>query len=270
MSDQLTPFRDSTLDLDQAYNYRLLLLVNAGSFSYAVTFKNKLLAYGTDCAIEELTGPKQLQELFSVTYKNVIVGFTSGNFTLVPPYLFNPDRIADFARVLDVKKSEKVLAQVLDDNNFVVYKVTDKQLAAIEKFNFKKIVFAVKGLVKMIAENNSLNNNIYLNITKNRLEFLYFKLDKLRFYNSFEYKNAEDIGYFSIMVSQELEMQPQYTTLTLSGKINRGDDTFNLLSEFFSDVSINKTQLLEYPANLPSHQFLSLVSLSLCGSSEVL
>ncbi len=131
MSEQINTFRDGTLNLDQAYNYTLLLLVDTNSFSCAVVYNNKLLAYEADCAVSELMIPKKLQELLTVTYKNIIIGFVGNAFTLVPQHLFKTDHITDFARLLDVKENEKVLAQVLDEKNYVVYKVDDPQLSAI-------------------------------------------------------------------------------------------------------------------------------------------
>jgi hypothetical protein len=268
MSEQINTFRDSTLNLDQAYNYTLLLLVDTNSFSCAVLYNNKLLAYEAGCAINELITPQKLQELLTVTYKNIIIGFVGNAFTLIPQNLFKTDHITDFARLLDVKENEKVLAQVLDEKNYVVYKVDDPQLVAIEKFSFKKIVFAAKGLVRVITKNGTLNNILYLNITNNKIEFLYFKHNELRFYNSFEYKNIADIVYFAVLVTQELEMKPQFTTLTLSGKVSQGDELCTQLAGFFSEASVNNVSIVELPDEIPAHQVLSLASLSLCGSSE--
>jgi hypothetical protein len=269
MSEQITPFYDNTFNLDEASNYTLLLLVDANSFSYAVTFNNKLLACNFNCDVNELINPKQLHQILSASYKNVIIGLNGKGFVLVPQPFYNADRIVDFARPLDVSENEKVLAQLLDEKNYVIYKVAEQQLAAIEKFNSKHIVFAAKGLIKAVAQNTPLNFNLYLNITDHKVEFVYFKQDVLRFYNSFEAKSADDVAYFSALVTQELEMQPQYTNLILSGNVQTGDVTFIRLSSFFAEVIISNIALLELPAEIQPHHILSLASLSLCGSSEV-
>jgi len=270
MSEQTNTFRDSTLNLDQAYYYTLLLLVDTGSFAYGITFKDKLLAYEANCSISELTEPKQLQELFSVSYKKIIFGFKGNGFTLIPRHLFNTDRIGDFARLLDVKENEKVLAQVLDAKNHVVYKADAQPLSGIGKFSFKTIAFAAKGIITAIARNNPSNTNLYLNIGSNKVEFVYFNNGSLRFYNSFDFKNAEDVVYYSALVTNELEMQPANTILTVSGDINLTDELYNHLTRFFKAVEINKIQLLELPAQIAPHHIFSFAALSLCGSSEAL
>jgi hypothetical protein len=268
MSEQTNIFRDDTLNLDQAYYYALLLLVDADSFSYAVTFKTQLLAYGTNCALSELTEPAQLRELLIASYKKITVGLTGNAFTLVPQPIFSADHIKDFARLLDVKPNEKVLAHVLDEKNQVVYKVDEQRMAAVNQFNNKNLVFGAQGLIRVIAQNNPINKNLYLHLTGNRAEFIYFRHNNLRFYNTFEFKNANDVVYYSALVAQEIEMLPNYAVLVVSGNINNDDELYTNLAGFFSEVILNKVPLLELPAQLSSHQVLQLAALSLCESLE--
>lgn len=268
MSEQTNIFRDDTLNLDQAYDYALLLLVDAGSFSYAVTLKTQLLAYGTNCALSELTD-QQLQELLTASYKKVTVGLTGNGFTLVPQAVFSAEHIGDFARLLDVKQNEKVLAQPLDEKNYVVYTVDEPRMNAVTRFDLKNTVFGSKGLIKAIAQNTPINKNLYLHITGNRAEFIYFKHNNLRFYNAFEFKDAKDIVYFSALVAQEIEMLPNYAVLMISGNINTGDELYTNLAGFYSEVILNEIPLLELPAEISSHQVLQLAALSLCESLEV-
>ncbi|MDB5112903.1 MAG: hypothetical protein JWR67_4017 [Mucilaginibacter sp.] len=268
MSEQKHSFRHNTLNLDQAYYYALLIYVEATSFSVAVTYNDQLLAYETNCALNELNDPQQLQDILSATYKKTIVALSSSVFSLVPDPLFNPDHITGFARLLDVKANEKVLAQVLDEKNHVVYKVYEQQWTAIAKLDLKNLVFASKGWIKAIAQNNPLNNQLYVNIGNNTIEFLYFKHNNIRLYNTFEFNNADDVVYFSTLVTDELDMLPPYTTLVLSGNITGEDEIYTHLTAFFPDVVLNKIKLLELPEQIAPHQILSLAALTLCESSE--
>ncbi len=268
MSDQTNTFRDSTLNFDQAYYYTLLLLVDAETFSYAITYKNKIMAYDAGCDIKELAEPTSLQELLTAPYKKVVVGFIANGFTLVSHEVFKVDHIANFARLLDVKSNEKVLAQVLDEQNYVIYKVDEKLPASISNFNFKTIAFAPKGLIKATTKDNPKDDSLYLNINGDKVEFLYFKDDLLRFYNKFAFKDAVDLVYYAALVTNELQMHPQYTNLMASGDIDLEDALYLRLKEFFTTVVLNKIQLFELPAQLASHKLLSLAALSLCESSE--
>src|SRR6187402_1522720 len=120
MTDQTYTYRDSTLNLNEANNYTLLLQVNADSFAYAIVNDKQLMACSTNCDIDELTTPKQLYERLTAQYKKTVITLPAKAFMLVPYNLFDAGHIADFARLLDIKEDEKVLAQLLDAENYVV------------------------------------------------------------------------------------------------------------------------------------------------------
>ena len=106
-------YTDNSFNLYQAYSYTLLLQVDATSFSYAVVYQNRLLVSAQNCSLNELARPQQLADLLSATYKKIIIGLPATGLTLVPKTLFSEEHIAAFARYLDVKETEKVLAQPL-------------------------------------------------------------------------------------------------------------------------------------------------------------
>jgi len=269
MSEQTNTYRDSSLNLEQAYYYTLLILINGDSFSYAITNKNHLLAYEAENTLTELIEPATLQELLSAPYKNTVIGLNANGFTIIPATIFNPEHVGEFARVLDVKADEKVLAQALDENNYIVYKVAGQQLSAVNRFGLINTVFAAKGWINSVAITNPDANQLFVNIGKDKVELLNFKDSAIRFYNSFEYKNANDLAYYAALVAKEIGLQPNAIGLVLSGNVQANDVTFNTLSDFFGDVTLNQANILELPEGLNPHQLLQLAALSLCESSEV-
>jgi hypothetical protein len=270
MSEQTYTYRDSTFNPDQAYYYDLLLLVEANSFSYAISYNKQMLVYNANCLLSELTDPEQFQEILSAKYKKTIIALPSTGFSLVPSSLFDESRIADFSHLLDVKNNEKVLAQVLDSKNHIVYKVNEQLLAAVNQLENKNIVFAAKGWINAIVQNNSLNDQLFVNVGSKKIELLYFKEAAIRFYNAFEYNNEDDVTYYTALVAKELDLQPESTSIVISGNINIDDQYCVKLSEFFGEILLNAIKPLELPAEISSHQILSLAALTLCESSEVL
>jgi hypothetical protein len=268
MSEQINNYTDNNFNLYQAYSYTLLLQVEPSSFSYAVVHQNRLLVSAQNVALSELAEPKQLSDLLLATYKNVIIGLPATGLTLVPNSLFSEDRISDFARFLDVKPSEKVLAQTLDDKNTIIYKTDGALVDAVEKFNLQNTVYRAKGWISAIAKSNPPDTNLYLEIGNDTVQFVYFSLGVLRFYNTFEFKNEDELVYFTAFVAEELNLKQQTTTLVLSGDITAGDKNANRLVEFYSKIELNALQVLELPGQIASHKLLALAALSLCGSSE--
>lgn len=267
MSDT-NDYQDNSFNLYQAYSYTLLLQVGLTSFSYAVVDKNRLLVSAQNCDLSELSNPKQLSDLLSATYKKVIIGLPATGFTLVPLSLFSEEHVADFARFLDVKPNEKVLAQQLNDQNMIIYKTDEALLSAVERFNLANTVYTAKGWIKAIAKTNPANSDLYIEAGENTLQFLYFSSGILRFYNTFEFKNADELVYFTAFVTEELSLTPEDTTVVLSGDFSKDDKNMTRLAEFFPNLELSDLKVLELPGQLATHKLLALAALSLCGSSE--
>jgi hypothetical protein len=266
MSDHDNNYTDNSFNLYQAYSYSLLLQVDAASFSYAFVHQNRLLVYAQNCDLDELAHPKQLSEILTATYKKVVIGLPPANLTLVPKVLFDEKHVHDFARYLDVKEDEKVFAQALDEVNNIIYKTPGHVASAVEKFGFQNTCYTGRGWIQAIAKSSPPNNNLYLDIGNNTVQFLYFSEGRLRFYNVFEFKNEEELVYFTSFVSEELQLKPQVTTLVLSGDIDAEDKNMKRLTEFFPKIEINGLRVLELPGQIPPHRLLALAALSLCGS----
>ncbi len=262
MAEQIYTYRDPSFNLNQAYDYTLLMQIDASSFSYAVTYKKVLLAWGTNCSLKELAGE------LSAAYKKVVIGLPAKGFSLIPAAVFDKEHVTGYARLLDVKPDEKVLAQQLDDQNFIIYKVDAKIIPAVEKFGLANTVYLYKGWIRAIGQNDPEENSIYINLNNNKADFLYFKNGHIRFYNSFEYVTTDDLAYFAALVAEELELVPGDTTLVLSG--NTPDDAPNRLAEFFKEAVFNSTGALYLPDGIPTHQIMALAALNLCGSLEEL
>jgi hypothetical protein len=254
MNEHLQNYRDKDTSLYQLDgSYTLLLQIYPDSFSYAVVHQHKLAALAINCGPDELADP----------------GLPATGFTLVPNALFSAGHIASFAHFLDVKPAEKIFAQPLDNDNHIIYKVDETVAETAEIFGLEKTCYIAKGWIDAIANYNPSEKNLYLNIGKNQVEILYLADGKLRFYNTFEFRNPVELVYFTSFVAKELELQPQKITLLLSGDVDTDDKNASRLAEFFNRVELNTLHILDLPPHIVPHQILSLAALTLCVSSEV-
>jgi len=263
-------YTDSSFNLYQAYTYVLLLQLGKTTFNYAVVYKNRLLASGQHIDIKELSEPDLLIDLLSATYKKVIIGLPATNSTLVPKSIFDEDHVGEFASFLDVKDDEKVFAQTLDLQNVIVYKTDSALVSAVEKFNLQNTYYTAEGWIKAIKKSSPPDSNLYLNINKNTVEFLYFLSGSIRFYNTFQFENEDDLAYYTSFVCDELQLNPAYTALVLSGDIDAGDKNMLRLADFYPKIELNNLGVLELPEQFNGNKLLALAALSLCGSSEAL
>src|SRR5579872_2251653 len=248
MSNRTYQYLDPDFSPEKTKKYTLLVKADNTRFSFAITDKNKLLVLAEGLDIEELNGPADENDFLFKSYKQSIIGLTGNAFTFAPVSLFNPEKVADFARFLDVQDTEKVFSQPFDDENQVIFKVGEPALPAVgDKFGLKNIVFAPKGWI-MAVRGNAEKNNLLLNIDRNKVEILNFTDGRLRFYNEFEFENEDELVYFTSFVAGELQLAPEAVTVILSGEIEEADKNYNRLGEFFSKVELNGTAIIDMPA----------------------
>ena len=268
MSNHNYNYRDNNFRFEQTGDYTLLMQIAPASFSYAITEGKKLLVWEENHPLNELSSEEEEGDLLSQPFKSVVIGLPNSGFTLIPASLYNADKLTDLAKFLDVKPNEQVLWQPLDAENYVIYKV-DQGITSLvtSKFSLEHAIFAPQGWISAIAGNNP--THLYLNTDDDKAELLYYKDGRLRFYNIFEFKNADELVYFVSVVALELQLNPHSVTLIVSGDIKLDDKNGKRLAEFFDKVELNNLQILELPEQIVSHPLLALTALSLCGSSEV-
>jgi hypothetical protein len=263
-------YHDNNFNLNEAPGYALLLQVTAASFDYAIIGENKLLVYVQNTSIDELVNPKYLKSLLSANYKKVVVGLPATGLTLIPNSLYSDAHTAGYARFLDVREDDKVLVQTLDSDNKIIYKTNASIVSAVEKFGLQNAVYTAKGWIKAIADSYPENDKLFLELGDGNAQFLYFSSGKLRFYNTFEFKNPDELVYFAALVCEELHLNAQDATLILSGNVAEGDVQMDRLKDFYPKVELNTLRVTELPNRIAPHKILPLVALSLCESSEEL
>src|SRR5438270_523676 len=117
MSNRNYQYLDSDIDPHKAADHTLLVQAGADSFSFAVTDGKRLLLLSGDRSLDELNGPPGDDDLLFRNYSRRIIGVAPTGFTLVPASVFDPGKVADLARFLDVKPNEKIFSQPLDAEN---------------------------------------------------------------------------------------------------------------------------------------------------------
>ena len=268
MSNRNYQYLDPDLDPRKAADHTLLVQAGTDSFSFAVTDGKRLLLLSNNLSLDELNGQSDDDDLLFGNYGRKIIALSPAGFTFVPSGIFSPEKVADLARFLDVKSSEKVFSHPLDTENQVVFKVcgalADKIAA---NFDLQDVVFGASGWIKSISNSGPGDSNLYLNLSGNKVEILNFKEGKLRFYNAFEFMSEDELAYFTTIVGGDLQIAADNITLYLSGDVEADDKNFNRLRKFFSRVDLNSIKPLKLPSRYASHPSLKLTALALCGSS---
>ncbi|UEG52746.1 DUF3822 family protein [Mucilaginibacter daejeonensis] len=267
MNDALYHYIDPSFSHLEVGHYTLTLLLGEQRFSLSVLYGQQLMVWRKDAPIAELTSPGEVQEVLNFGYQDVITAVRSANFTLVPQIVFEEDGITEIARFLDVHATDTVMAQPLDDNNEVVFKITQTQAEALNRFGTARTLFGAKGWLKAIASAQPSGDELYVNICDGQFDIAYFQNSSLQLFNTFEFGHEDELAYYAAFICQQLKLDMSKVTLILSGMIAEGNQRYtDLLSTMFKSVQLNTITVANIPDRFAKHQLLAITSLPLCAS----
>jgi len=92
--------------------------------------------------------------------------------------------------------------------------------------------------------------------------------EKLRYFNSFQYRTREDLAYYIIFVIEQLGLNPDTITLLLMGNIERESERFELLFRYIRNIrlinksltKVGKQMLIDFPVS----NYFNLLSFAKC------
>ncbi|MBS7564553.1 DUF3822 family protein [Mucilaginibacter sp. Bleaf8] len=266
MDDTLYHYIDPGFSHTQVHNYTLVVLIGSAQFSLAIVHQHKLMVWRKPAPLSELAQPGEVQEVLNFAYQSILSGAKSSAFTLVPQPLFKTETVAQVARFLDVQPQDTVFAQPLDTENHIVFKLNETSTMAAARFDLGQTLFGASGWIQAIAGNQPSEYNLYININENRFDLVYFRQGKLLLFNTFECANADELAYYTLFVTEQLNLTAADVNVLLSGSVNEGDAYVQRLANFYKSATINSVQVIDIPEHLPKHQLLALSALTLCAS----
>ena len=111
---------------------------------------------------------------------------------------------------------------------------------------------------------------IFLNVREEAFDLVIFQGKQLSYFNSFPFKTPDDLVYYVIFVTEQLNLNPEDTPVVLIGDTDKKSGIYDLLYRYIRNVDFagrNETFNYSYVLNdLPPHQFYTLFNSQQCGS----
>jgi hypothetical protein len=241
---------DETLDINSTENYELSVQVNNDGLSFCLldTIRNKfVLLRSFEPDDDKFFSAEKISELFgkddflSRRYKKVNIVTPSPKFTLVPAPLFDPakkDEYFLFNHIME--ENNMIIANKLSDPDaYLVFSVS-KPVNEIITSQFPGVhpFHHIKPLFENITRGRKSVNGYYIHIHVERQFFnlIIFNHNELKFCNSFNYRNINDILFYVLKSFKNLGIK-QEETILFSGLTEKYDD---LTSNFSLYVRNNK------------------------------
>lgn len=288
MALQLTPnisYFDKSFKESQTRNYKLSIQLWANGLVFTVynSEKNKFLGIES-YSFSDIENVNQIPSFlgkvlnnrpsFAFPYESVFLLYQNSFSTLIPQPLFNEDHknlylgfnqpFQENSRIVfdDVKNSEAVNIYYIP--NLVVEKAKDFWP------NVKLLHFST-ALIESLSinfKNKVDTKTLFVNLSESCFDLVYFKENKLHYYNSFDFLTKEDFIYFLLISIDQLVLNPEDVNLIISGKINKIDDTYRMIHQYikkYSFIPRNDNYNYSYVLDeLKYHQYYTLFNALQC------
>lgn len=88
------------------------------------------------------------------------------------------------------------------------------------------------------ASKNIDEKKMFVYMAKDHFEIIIVENQHLLLFNSFEYKTPEDLIYYLLFTSEQLNMNPEYFNLEFLGTISEDDAYFKIVYKYIRNVSL--------------------------------
>lgn len=213
--------------------------------------------------------------ILNAKFKSVSVGIYNEIVTLVPSALFDERKKKEFLQFNFSGDSFSAANDFLQEiDSHTIYDAPEIITKTFkELYNKAGIIHFSSSLIESLAIENKYKTdlNFYLHFFQknpygavSRFEIIIFRAGKMLFFNSFQFQEKEDIAYYVLFVLEQLNLNPETTSVTILGNIQKTDEAVELLNNYVKAVEFgNHPGNFEYSSDfdeLPSHFYYALLS----------
>jgi hypothetical protein len=272
---------DETLDINSTENYELSMQISPDGFSFCLldTIRNKyVLMRSFDPDESKYFNADKLKELIEnddflkKKYKQVNVVMPSGKFTIVPSPLFDPGKKDEYFTFNQILEEGQTVAvnKINDPDAFLLFSLSKPIYDLINNlFPGARLYHHLKPLFDHMSHKRkgASCNYIHIHVEREYFNLIIFGHDILKFCNSFNYRNINDIIYFVMNVFKKLDIK-QEETIYLSGLTEKYDDLSSSFSIYVRNIKFAEPKgnfTFSYVFNdMEHHRFLNLFNVVNC------
>jgi hypothetical protein len=272
---------DETLDINSTENYELSVQAGYDGFSFCLldTIRNKFVlirvfepeenkSFNAD-RIDEIV---KKDDFLTRHYKKVRIVTPSLKATLIPAPLFDPGKKDVYFTFNHIKEDQDIVLanKIIDPDAFLIFALS-KPVSDLLNTYYPGVhpFHHLKPLLNHIShKRKSVHDNyIHIHVERELFNLIIFGHNKLRFCNTFNYRNITDILYFVINAFKNLDIK-QEDTIYLSGLTEKHDDLSSNLSIYVRNIKFAETSgnfSFSYVFDeLSLHRYINLFSVTNC------
>jgi len=276
-------FVDSTFEKGNTSRYELSIQLCLDGFSFSILsedqdclalFKSQRLNSDLEnISIDALKESIRNCEFLNLTFSKVSIIWLTRKASLIPSELFSEALAADsFQLCHPLSKDESLLWDKQEDlNAYLVYALPSALPDFIEsQFPEAKIFhqgfsFYQEALKQTL---DTKHPKVYVQIYDHFFDVIIPDKNQKHFINSFTYKEETDMVYFILNIYKQQKLNPEYSQLLLSGKIDESGKEVQLLKKYIKEIEIENMPrellLKNTLSNSEYNQFTKLLNTNRC------
>jgi len=261
---------------EQAGLCELLIKHNKHKLSYAIrNIQTNELYVIYDAVLsapmeETLAGLAAQNAYLNQRFGRVKVSSETFNFVFIPAELYAETSSSSFKNFVQSTKPASTLTNsMLEGKVHAISAVEDAVISPLKKMFPDAVIYSQSEALIESALNGAAAEGmkVIIQFNSGTFEMVVVANGEFVFYNIFSFENADDFNYYLLLVKEQFELHPD-TPVLLAGEIEKYSELYRRIARYFQHIRFSdSTALVKHPDSfklLPSHQFFSLLSMSLC------
>jgi hypothetical protein len=204
-------------------------------------------------------------------FRQVFAGLISTEYTLIPEALYRKDdEIVYFKKNFTESFRYNIHCQKNQQNHLYIAYGTEPELEAelSHLFQDPQIWHHSQALLAGFTGQSSTDKDVWLQVHRETMDIIVSENRKLLLMNSFQWQTNEDVLYYILFVCEQVGVNTEKCTLTITGEIIEGSALYILLYNHFQNVKLPVRPSgvpVSFAKNeLPFHEYALMYNFSLC------
>ena len=229
-------FSKNHLSIELGSGFCFLLLGNTETKVISETFRIDLAENNPDYSIIF-----NHSALLNKSFHSVSLSFCHQKFSLIPDSILEKSELRAFLELnCKLTADDEVQSKALHSLTASLVYAIDKKVLSRFQQNFPNLVVshAVDHFLQQILLQEKEASELHLSIYPGIFLAAVRENGDLKFVNSFSFRSAEDVLYYSVYVAEQCKLKPELLHLFLSGEVKEGDNISQILVKYFYKVHL--------------------------------
>lgn len=275
---------DKSYNESNTKNYKLYVeLSNTGLKHTVFNIENKTFIGIEEYQFTEVLNNHALVEatkniissnsIYKKEFNSVNVTIVNNRSTLIPNAIYKANKLESFHQFnFSIQEEDKFYSDhLINLSAYNVYSIPEFISSIFNDVKNVKFQHFSSSLIEsslISAKHNKMLSLIHVNILPSSFQIIVIKNQKLELYNSFIYQSSEDFIYYLLFVLDQLNINNEEASITLTGGIEKNSDTYSMVHKYIKTLNFgSRSTNVEFSyifEEMPKHFHHSLFNQFLC------